>query len=232
MKVGNRVAARRIRSTTPPSWSTPRKSGHFRRTVARQRGVDGPDLVQRTTTLESKAITPPRWRSRTSAHRRGRCPRHSATITWPARSGRRIRPTIRRRAVELGAVRPPALDQARAPPTGVGGTVGVPLAAAGRCCRPARRPRGRPARQSTGVSARSAGRTGAPRLVSATVRASAGVTRVPPGQPVGPTRSSRVRAACRGRQRSLAPESPATQLPRSRVAPARAADSLSDTLAR
>jgi hypothetical protein len=32
MKVGNRVAAPRSRSTTPPSWSTPRKSGHLRGT--------------------------------------------------------------------------------------------------------------------------------------------------------------------------------------------------------
>ena len=109
MKVGNRLAAPRSRSTTPPSWSTPRNSGHFRRTW-RVRAVLTPLIWSADATFELKAITPPRWRSRTSATG-ARVPLQSATITWPARSGRRIRPTIFAARSSSRAVRAPALGQ-------------------------------------------------------------------------------------------------------------------------
>ena len=126
MKVGNRVAAPRSRSTTPPSWSTPRNSGHFRRTW-RVSAALTPRTWSAEATLALKAITPPRWRSRTIATG-ARVPLQSATITWPARSGRRIRPTTfaaRSSSARSGpqpSTRPSASD-------GVGGTVGVLLAA-------------------------------------------------------------------------------------------------------
>ena len=64
MNVGNRVAAPRSRSTTPPSWSTPRNSGHVRRTC-RVSVLLTALTCSAEATLALKAMTPPRCRSRT-----------------------------------------------------------------------------------------------------------------------------------------------------------------------
>ena len=109
MKVGNRVAAPRSRSTTPPSWSTPRKSGHLRgtwRVSARLTAL----TCSAEATLALKAITPPRCRSRT-IRTGASVPCQSATMTCPARSGSFIRPTIRAGPVQLGPGGTPPLGQ-------------------------------------------------------------------------------------------------------------------------
>ncbi len=132
MKVGKRVASPLTRSTMPPSWSTDRKSGHGRRT-ARSRVALTDRIWPVDATLSEKAITPPRcsWRTICTG---AAVPRHSATITCPARSGSDIRPTSRAARSSSACVGPQPSTRPRRS-AGVGGVgaaaVGSPAGVAG-----------------------------------------------------------------------------------------------------
>ncbi len=155
MNAGKRVASPWTRSTMPPSWSTDRNIGQRRGTSR-----SSVRLTERIWAVEamlsSKAITPPRCNDRTSLTGAA-VPDQSATITWPARSGRRIRrttPAARSSSRALGP-QPVASPSCSA---GVGGAgsadegAGVEGSAPGSGASPSEQPASRPATRASATA--------------------------------------------------------------------------------
>ncbi len=109
MKVGNRVAAPRNRSTTPPSWSTPRKSGHFRPARRLSAALTALDLRGRHDVGVERDHAP---EVEVADHRHGRGrPAPLGHDQLAGELGQAQAPDQARSPVQLGPVRPPALGQ-------------------------------------------------------------------------------------------------------------------------